>query len=141
MTKISYTKSLIFIVTAMTGQAAYAEEDDRWIQYGVMKIQNSTVDVYADLKSMDIEGRNAIIWTKAVADKPINGDIKEFKSRYIFDCDNRRQASTDFIKYDVYGKILGSSYNQKEEWTRIVPDSMAEGLFDAVCDPIIKNTK
>jgi hypothetical protein len=103
--------------------AAVAE----WLKVG--SARNEVV--YIEPRSVRMEGAYKVAWSKTVYS---SGALRESKSLTLYDCQGQRTALRSAVEYKRDGTNQSADWADYElTWHAVVPESIGEGLFDAVC--------
>lgn len=124
----------LLIATLLTLSSLSVMADDRWFYVGSM--QDNLV--YIDRTSIKTdEYGNKQVWTKYLVKKSQikrlgYSEIKDLTSN---DCKSKSYRTLSFIKYGAKGEVIRSWQAEGlGSVTKVVPESIAEGIFDLVCN-------
>lgn len=118
-------KFLLLLALWLMSMPAYATY---WYEY--------SHKAYVDLDSLKKDKNTAFVWVKLLNDgniSPVNNKKVWFtqNSMYI-DLKNKRTAIKDVYYYDLNNNQINSYNLDKLQWDIIVPDTMAELLYETV---------
>ena len=92
---------------------------------------------YFDLESLQGYNGIATVWTKMLntgSIDPINGKKVWFeKIKLTINCNTKMVKAQDYAVYDIDGNILFSEPSNNYHFEGIIPDSVGDQLYNAVC--------
>ena len=120
-------KKLILLLTIML--FANPCNASNWVEFSYKS--------YFDLESLQGDNGIATVWTKMLNTgniNPINGKKVWFEtSKLTINCNNKMVKAQDYAVYDIDGNILYSEHSNNYHFEGIIPDSVGDQLYNAVC--------
>jgi len=114
-----------------------------WKQYATAR----GATFYYNWRTLIKKGNRVKVWDKNVGDK--EGYVENLRrhnlsttkyedfafavARYEFDCTEQSYRILAFAEYDSKGNVIYSQGDEYGKWSSVIPDSITDKLFNAVC--------
>ncbi|MCD9188948.1 MAG: SH3 domain-containing protein [Pyrinomonadaceae bacterium] len=127
--RLTFTFLLLLIITVLACSPVWAQQENRWIY--VNKSSDGTL-FYIDKNSRQKSGNNIRIWNKSIF---WNGTFR--LNLVEWNCREKKYLFVEILFYSQTGKFLRKESDT--EWVNVIPDSISEGLHEAICGDSLKN--
>jgi hypothetical protein len=98
----------------------------------VKVVQNDDKTAYLDTSSIATEEGYKTAWTKWIYS---SGDYTEARYLVLYNCESRKTAVRSGVMYKRDGTSISANANDYElKWEYVVPDTLGEDVFNAVCN-------
>ncbi|MGC2234682.1 MAG: SH3 domain-containing protein [Pyrinomonadaceae bacterium] len=121
--KLTSYLSLLLITTTLVCFSVFAQQKNRWVF--ITRNSDGTL-FYIDKSSRQVSGDTIRVWDKNIF---LNGSFRI--SLVEWKCSEKKYLFVEASDYSATGKFILK--NTGTEWINVIPDSISEALYKAVC--------